>query len=193
LFLWSIHGFHSLMLFTHFLEGSNWPLDFIIELFEGIGLSLRAIIVDEIWLFVSFLWITSWLLWKFLPGLTMTNSMNFEIKIWRATFPWNVIYRVLIRRLGPPMTWCCSFVFLISQFASILDSLLWAYRALTMTSPGHITLASLALPGQVLAWCRLQNAWIGFLLTITLVLASTSIVLIECLIIGGCCCFVYNT
>lgn len=194
MFLWPIHGFYCLMLLTHFLEGSNWPLDFVIELFEGVGLSLRAIIVDEIWLFVSFLWITSWLLWKLLSGLTLSNSMDFEIKIWWAAFPWTCTSRVLIRRSGPAMMWCFhSFIFRISQSTSGLNSLLRAYRALTVTPPGHVTSASLTLPGQVLAWCRLQNAWIGFLLALTLILTSAAVVLIKCLVIGGSCCFVYNT
>ena len=181
------------MLFTHSLEGSNRPLDFIVELFESIGLPLGAIVVDEFWLFVSFLWITSWLLRKSVSGLTVSHSMDFEIKIWRATFPWNLIYWVLVRSFCPSMMrYSCSFVFRISQFASSSESLLWAYWALTLTSPGHVTPASLALPGQVLAWCCLQNAWIGFLLALFLISSSASIVLIKCLIGSGSCCFIYN-
>ena len=157
------------MLFTHSLEGSNRPLDFIVELFESIGLPLGAIVVDEVWLFlfllVSFLWITSWLLRKSVSGLALSHSMDFEIKIWRATFSWNLIYWVLVRSFCPSVMWySCSFVFRISQFTSSSKSLLWAYWALTLTSPRHVAPASLALPGQVLAWCCLQNAWIGLLL-----------------------------
>lgn len=209
LFIWPIHGFHGLMLFAHLLEGSNWPLDFIIELFEGVGLSLRAIIIDEIGLFVSFLWITSWLLWKFQSGLTLSNSMNFKIKIWWATFPWNLIYRALVGSFSSNMLcdlwmwdfniyyFSSSFVFRIDQLPSSFDSLLGAHWALAMTSPGHITFASLTLPSQVLARCRLQNTLISFRIALTwiLILISTcaSIMLIKSLIIGGSCCFVYNT